>query len=224
MDERYDAAIFDFGGVLTTSVRGSFEAYERAVGLPQGTLLNAFLHREADQEPHYHLLERGEITEGEFFSRMIERVRAMTGAELAVPSDLSEFRRRMFDGLQPNAAMLDAAARIGRHYRTAILSNNVREWRDWRDMVAHAGFQVIVDSSEVGTRKPEPQIYHLTCRMLDVPPARAVFVDDIPWNVEGAEAIGLTAIRFTTTDEVLAALAACFPRAFPAERNGAPDA
>jgi FMN phosphatase YigB (HAD superfamily) len=49
---------------------------------------------------------------------------------------------------------------------------------------------------------------------LGVPPARAAFVDDIETNVEGARAVGLTAIRFTTTGEVLDRLRPLFPRAF----------
>ena len=214
MSDRYDAAIFDFGGVLTTSVRGSFASYEQSIGLPEGSLLKAFLHAEEGEEPHYHLLERGEISEVEFFGRMIERVGELTGVAIPVPQDPSDIRRRMFDGLQPNEEMLAAAARIGHHYKTAILSNNVREWREWRDMVAHAGFRVIIDSSEVGARKPEPEIYRMTCELLEVEPDRAVFVDDIPWNIEGAEQVGLTAIRFTSTDEVLDALRGFFPRAF----------
>lgn len=214
MGAMFDAAIFDFGGVLTTSIRGSFASYEESLGVPEGSLLKAFLHAEEGEEPHYHLLERGEISEVEFFGRMIERVGTLTGVEVPVPEDPSDIRRRMFDGLAPNEEMLAAAARIGRHYKTAILSNNVREWREWRDMVAHAGFQVIVDSSEVGKRKPEPEIYEMTCELLGVQPQRAVFIDDIPWNIEGAEQVGLTAIRFTTTDEVLAALRGFFPLAF----------
>jgi len=222
MHDPFEAAIFDFGGVLTTPIRASFELYEQEAGLPEGSLLKAFLHAEDGEEPHYHALERGEIPERDFFTRMIEQIEAMTGIAFEQSEDPSEFRRRMFARLEPNTAMLDAARRIGGRYRTAILSNNVREWTEWRAMVAPGAFHLIIDSCEVGTRKPEPEIYHLTCRRLGVEPSKAVFVDDIPWNVEAAEKIGLTAIRFTETEEVLAALATYFPRAF--EPEGAVDA
>ena len=80
-------------------------------------------------------------------------------------------------------------------------------------MEAHI-FDLIVDSSHEGMRKPEPEIYLLTCERLGVSPDRAAFVDDIPMNVEGAEAVGLHAIRFTTTEEVIEQLRPLFPRAF----------
>jgi putative hydrolase of the HAD superfamily len=63
-------------------------------------------------------------------------------------------------------------------------------------------------------RKPEPEIYLLTCEKLGVEPERAAFVDDIPTNIEGATAVGLHAIQFTKTDEVIDQLRPLFPRAF----------
>jgi putative hydrolase of the HAD superfamily len=94
------------------------------------------------------------------------------------------------------------------------LTNNVREWTDWREWVEAHIFDLIVDSSEVGMRKPEPEIYLLTCEKLGVKPERAAFVDDIPTNIEGASAVGLHAIQFTKTEEVIDQLRPLFPRAF----------
>jgi putative hydrolase of the HAD superfamily len=75
-------------------------------------------------------------------------------------------------------------------------------------------FDLIVDSSHEGMRKPEPEIYTVTCERLGVSPHRAAFVDDIPTNVEGAQAVGLHAIQFTNTEEVIEQLRPLFPRAF----------
>ena len=120
----------------------------------------------------------------------------------------------LFGSIKRNDEMIAAAVRIGAHYKTAILTNNVKEWTDWREWVEAHIFDLIVDSSHEGMRKPEPEIYLLTCERLGVSPDRAAFVDDIPMNVEGAEAVGLHAIRFTTTEEVIEQLRPLFPRAF----------
>jgi epoxide hydrolase-like predicted phosphatase len=125
-------------------------------------------------------------------------------------------RKHLFGGLRRNEEMILAAATIGQHYKTGILTNNVKEWVGWRDMVDAHLFHVVVDSSEVGLRKPEPEIYLLTCERLGVEPERAAFVDDLAPNIEGAASVGLHAIPFTTSEEVLDQLRPLFPRAFAA--------
>jgi putative hydrolase of the HAD superfamily len=94
-------------------------------------------------------------------------------------------------------------------YKTAILTNNVREASaDWRAMLdVDALFDVVIDSSEVGMRKPNPAIYLLALEQLGVDdPSRAVFIDDAPGNVEGARAAGLHALLFEDAESCLTAL------------------
>jgi putative hydrolase of the HAD superfamily len=209
-----DAAIFDFGGVLTTSILASFNEFERTLELDDGTLVDAFRHEAESGEPAFFLLEKGLISEGEFYDRMLRNLREFTGKDIQFPQDPVEVRRMLFGAIRRNDDMIAAAVRIGAHYKTAILTNNVREWTDWREWVEAHIFDLIVDSSEVGMRKPEPEIYLLTCEKLGVKPERAAFVDDIPTNIEGATAVGLHAIQFTKTDEVIDQLRPLFPRAF----------
>lgn len=64
-------------------------------------------------------------------------------------------------------------------------------------------FPVIVISAEEGLSKPHPDIYRRTCERLGKSPAECLFVDDRPSNVAGAEAVGLAAIRFASSDETI---------------------
>lgn len=215
MDHELNAAIFDFGGVLTTPIRAAFAEFERSLDLPDGSIVRAFIHAQDGAEPDFFLLEKGLLSEAEFYARMLGRLRALTGRDdVAFPEDPATVRAKMFGALRRNDDMIAAAVRIGAHYKTAILSNNVKEWTDWRTFVDAHIFDLVVDSSEEGLRKPDPEIYLLTCERLGVSPERAAFVDDIPANVRGAEAVGLRAIQFTTTDEVVDRLRPLFPRAF----------
>ncbi len=218
MNEPYDAAIFDFGGVLTSPIRQSFAAFERSLGVPEQAILDAFRSSMTEgEEPSFFRLERGEITEGEFYRDMHRRLCRHVGYEVPFPDDPGDVRRRMFGALERNEPMIEAAHRIAGHYKTAILTNNVKEWKDWRDWIEAHVFDHIIDSSEVGMRKPEEGIYRLTCERLGVEPARAVFVDDIPTNCDGATAFGLRAIHFSSHEDVIPQLREAFPRAF----NGA---
>ena len=47
-------------------------------------------------------------------------------------------------------------------------------------------FDVVVESSKVGVRKPEPRFYEIACELLDVEPAECVFLDDLGVNLKPA--------------------------------------
>jgi len=80
----------------------------------------------------------------------------------------------------------------------ALLTNNVREFGDtWRaTFPVDELFPLVVDSSEVGMRKPDPAIYQHTCALLAVRPDAAVFVDDVEENVASAARVGLQTVHF----------------------------
>jgi putative hydrolase of the HAD superfamily len=127
---------------------------------------------------------------------------------------LDEFTERWWAAMAPEPAtqaLVAAARRAG--YRTALLTNNVREWEPrWRSMLpVDELFDVVVDSAFVGLRKPDPAIYRLTCDRLGVAPEACVFVDDLEANVAAARELGMTAVHLRAPDQavraVLAALA-----------------
>jgi epoxide hydrolase-like predicted phosphatase len=81
-------------------------------------------------------------------------------------------------------------------YRTALITNNVAEFSDgWRAMIPVDDlFELVVDSSQVGMRKPNPQIFTSTLEQLGVSADESVFLDDAPGNVAAARALGMHAI------------------------------
>src|SRR5207248_5923611 len=97
-----------------------------------------------------------------------------------------------------------------RGYRTAVVTNNVREYGSaWRGMVpVDELFDAIIDSSELGVRKPDPRIFHLALDALGgIPADRAVLVDDALGNITGAQALGMHTVlvgedRLAAMDEL----------------------
>ena len=69
-------------------------------------------------------------------------------------------------------------------------------------------FDVIVQSSVVGCRKPEPQFYEIACRQLGVEPSSCVFLDDLGVNLKPARAMGMITIKMSDPTQTLAELAA----------------
>ena len=94
-------------------------------------------------------------------------------------------------------------------YRTALVTNNAREFRRaWRRLLpVDELFGTVVDSSEVGVRKPDPAIFRIALERLDVPAERALFLDDYEGNVRAAASLGIRSIRVDAEGrEALAAL------------------
>ena len=199
------ALISDFGGVLTTPLSVGFLAYQQEAGVSLEELGRAMQRAtEAHGDHPLFVLERGEISEREFARRLEE--------QLDGRFDLGRLRELYFERLDPNPAMI---AYIGalreRGLRTALLTNNVREWEPlWRSKLPELDdiFEVVVDSAFVGMRKPEPEIYELTLERLGdgLVAEECLFVDDIEVNCEAARALGMRAVRFVDATQAIAEL------------------
>ena len=200
------AIICDFGGVLTTPLHHGFEEYEQESGISPRQLGEAMGKAMAEHGDHpLFELERGEITEEEFGRRL--------AAHLGPAFDLGRMRDVYVGSVRPNRQMIEFVGELrGRGMRTALCTNNVREWEPlWRSKLPeiHELFEVIVDSGFVGTRKPEPEIYELTLeRRGGLPAEQCLFVDDLDVNCEGARKLGMSAVRFSEADEAIAQIGA----------------
>ena len=80
--------------------------------------------------------------------------------------------------------------------RLGVLTNNVLEFRDrWRSMMPFdEWFDDVVDSHEVGLRKPNPAIYQLALSRLGAEAGRTAFLDDVDSNVRAAAGVGIRAV------------------------------
>lgn len=200
------ALICDFGGVLTTPLHHGFEEYEQESGISPQQLGEAMGKAMAEHGDHpLFELERGEIAEEEFGRRL--------GAHLGPEFDLGRLRDVYVGHLEPNRRMIDYVAELrGRGLRTALCTNNVREWEPlWREKLPELDelFEVVVDSAFVGMRKPEPEIYALTLERLGgIAAGECVFVDDLDPNCEAARELGMSAVRFGDAEQAIAEIEA----------------
>ena len=69
-------------------------------------------------------------------------------------------------------------------------------------------FDVVVESSKVGIRKPELGFYTRACELLEVAPAECVFLDDLGINLKPAKAMGMTTIKVGDPAQAIADLEA----------------
>ncbi len=201
------AVIFDFGGVILTSPFEAFARYEADNGLPSGFLrqLNA-----TDPDTNaWARLERSEVDLAGFAELFEAEARAAGHAV-----DGRAVLALLVGKLRPQ--MVDALRRCHDRLKTALLTNNFVAVDPGADGASPVGpmsevlghFDVIVESSRVALRKPDPAIYRLVCDELGVEPDEAVFLDDLGVNLKPARAMGMATIKVTDPDQALAELEA----------------
>ena len=185
------AVLIDFGGVITTSVLEALEEFGGSLGASTGLILKVLGH---DSAARKLLVEHecGRIDAEVFDRGFAGRLRAH-GVEVR-PAGLSA---RMQSGLrrdEDTMRLIEELRATG--VPIALVSNAFG-----RD--CYAGFDLdaladaVVISSEVGVRKPSRRIYAIACERLGIDPRRAVMVDDLQQNLDGAARIGIAGVLHT---------------------------
>ena len=179
----HTALIVDYGGVLTSDIWVAFGEFCDAEGLEPEAVKDLF---RSNPEAMRLLrgLETGELDEVTFEPQF---------AELLGVSDSEGLIGRLFGGLGPDDQMIGAVRTARRSgVKTGLITNS------WGlgiyDRAPVDLFDETVISGDVGLHKPQPEIYLLACDRLRVAAGDCVFVDDLRENVQGAEAVGMTAI------------------------------
>lgn len=201
-DRAFDAVIFDFGGVFTTSPVSNFAAFEEAHGLPSrflGSVIKANHHDNA-----WARFERAEISLEIFDTAFAAETRAagheVTGRQLVSLIALT-WRWDMINAL----AQIKSAG-----FKTGCITNNLPDL-DSKAMMASdedrstvaeifSNFDHVIESSKAGMRKPEPRIYEAMCEALDVPASRSIFLDDLGINLKPAKTMGMATIKVPLDD------------------------
>jgi putative hydrolase of the HAD superfamily len=202
------AVIWDFGGVLTTSPFEAFDRYERARGLPTGYLraINA-VNPDTNAWARF---ERAEIDaaafDALFLAESSARGHAVAGRDI-IPLLSGEIR----------PAMVSALKACKQRFKVGCITNNVASGRGAGMAASEAGrravaevmglFDVVIESSKAGVRKPDPAIYRMMCDRLGVPAEACLYLDDLGINCKPAAALGMTAIKVVSEAQALADLA-----------------
>ena len=207
-ERRFEAVIFDFGGVITASPFEAFNRLEAERGLPQD-----FVRRVNATNPDsnaWALFERAEISAAEFDALFAAEAQALGHAleGAAVLAVLS-------GSIRP--AMVSALDILkGEGYRLACITNNVPAGHgagmarsgDKADAYEQvfARFEHVIESSKAGVRKPDPRIYQMMCENLGLEPAACIYLDDLGINCKPAAQLGMHAIKVTSGEQALADL------------------
>jgi putative hydrolase of the HAD superfamily len=197
------AVFWDFGGVLTSSPFEGFAAYERERGLPSG-----FIRSVNATNPDTNAwagFERGHLALDAFVLQF--EAEALAAGETV---DARALLGTLGGELRPT--MVEAVRRCHERLRTGLLTNNFKVSEDGAGESAYAPvlehFDVVVESSRAGMRKPDPDFYRTACELLEVDASQAVFLDDLGVNLKPARAMGMRTIKVVDPDDAIRELEA----------------
>ena len=187
------------GGVIVSGPWEGFAAYERANGLPEG-LIRRINSTDSDFNA-WARMERGELGLQEF-AAAFEAEAAALGYQVDGMAVLNGLGGELLP------SMAEAVRRCSEQMKTGLLTNNYAPMASSErsaEMAEVMGwFDVVIESSVVGVRKPDPAFYMLACEALGIEPSACVFLDDLGVNLKPARAMGMTTIKVIDPDEALA--------------------
>ena len=198
------AVLWDFGGVITTSPFEAFNRFELEWGIPEDFIRT--INATNPETNAWAQFESSQISLDEFDVAFAEESRTRgheMGGKQVVELLSGDIRPRMVDMLKQCKA----------NYQIACITNNVKSGSG-PGMAGNAEkanavrgimelFDLVVESSIEGIRKPNPDIYTLTCERLGVAPEHSVFLDDLGINLKPARALGMHTIKVLNEEQAI---------------------
>ena len=189
------AAIFDIGGVLTSSPVIAIRDYLSVEGVDYAVLGPMI----ADHDLAWSRWERSEITGEQFIDQFEAEAR-----ERGVAVSAEGVMNAAFGTQSVRDDMVNVVRHLRGKIRLGCITNNVlRDDSRPRTLDIYDLFEHVIESAKSGMRKPDPRIYHAACEALSVQPEEAVFLDDIGVNLKGAKAVGMITIKVDHTTSAI---------------------
>ncbi len=210
------AVLFDFGGVLTSSVIDAFGEFGR-VDCGDRDLPLKLLGSDPESQRLLTDHEEGRLDDDGFENGFAARLRAH-GADVVAEGLIARMQSRLVrdeDTVQLVATLRDAGVPVG------LLSNSLgRDCYVGFDLPAL--FDAVTISGQEGVRKPSRRLYEIGCERLGAHPSEVVMVDDLAQNIDAAERLGMAGVVHRTAAgtarELERLLGTELARSLPAQR------
>ena len=183
------AIIFDYNGVMT--VQGLFDSLEQEYAVKQGKDLQ--LIRKIRKQ-YWDLARVGAISSHLFWENVAR----------ALDYDPICLRKEWIGSFSARRGMRSLAGKLRKRYKTALLTNEIRDWLEEEIMRQNLNtyFEVIFASYEAGVAKPDPTIFSLLLTRLDVSAQECIFIDDQEKNILAAQQLGFDTITFESLSQL----------------------
>ena len=195
---KYKAIIWDFGGVITSSPFDAFNEFEEVNGLPKDII------RTINSENHdinaWAQFESNSITIDQFDDLFLKEAKAK-GFDIKG----RDIIKLLKGSIREN--MVSFLRELKSNFKLGCITNNVKpsseENTDNETKEAMSIFDHVIESSIVGIRKPNPEIYMMSCDALNVSPDQCIYLDDLGINLKPARELGMTTIKVIQPEDAI---------------------
>ena len=195
---KYKAIIWDFGGVITSSPFDAFNEFEEVNGLPKDIIRT--INSENPDMNAWAQFESNSITIDQFDDLFLKEAKAK-GFDIK-GRDIIKFLK---GSIREN--MVSFLRELKSDFKLGCITNNVKpsseENTDNETKEAMSIFDHVIESSIVGIRKPNPEIYMMSCDALNVSPDQCIYLDDLGINLKPARELGMTTIKVIQPEDAI---------------------
>lgn len=179
------AVIFDFGGVLVRTVDyGPRHAWDARLGLPPGSV-----ERVVHGLPEWRAAQTGTLPLDAYWQAVAHNLGLSA-------SDIRQLAIDFYSGDALDTTVVDYVHTLRRDgHPVGLLSNDSPALQQRLDTlgITHL-FDPLIISALIGVMKPDPAAYRAALRGRS--PEKAIFIDDLSANIEGARAVGIHGILY----------------------------
>ena len=195
---KYKAIIWDFGGVITSSPFEAFNNFEEANGLPKDIIRT--INSENPDMNAWAQFESNSITIDEFNDLFLKEAKAK-GFDIKG----RDIIKLLKGSIREN--MVSFLRELKSDFKLGCITNNVKsssqENTDNETEEVMSIFDHVIESSIVGIRKPNPEIYMMSCDALNVSPNQCIYLDDLGINLKPARKLGMTTIKVIEPEDAI---------------------
>ena len=195
---KYKAIIWDFGGVITSSPFEAFNQFEEANGLPKDIIRT--INSENPDTNAWAKFESNSVTIDVFNDLFLKEAKAK-GFDIKG----RDIIKLLKGSIRKN--MVSFLRELKSDFKLGCITNNVKssseENNDNGTKEAMSLFDHVIESSIVGIRKPNPEIYMMSCDALKVSPDQCIYLDDLGINLKPARELGMTTIKVIQPEDAI---------------------
>ena len=195
---KYKAIIWDFGGVITSSPFDAFNEFEEVNGLPKDIIRT--INSENPDMNAWAQFESNSITIDQFNDLFLKESKAK-GFDIKG----RDIIKLLKGSIREN--MVSFLRELKSNFKLGCITNNVKpsseENTDNETKEAMSIFDHVIESSIVGIRKPNPEIYMMSCDALNVSPDQCIYLDDLGINLKPARELGMTTIKVIQPEDAI---------------------
>jgi len=189
-EDKIEAIVFDFGGVLSTPGKIDFFCKRYATKLNKNPKEFMELIKE-----NWNKAQIDKIKSSLFWTKATEFLEVNPG----------KFRQDLLNSFKFQEGVLTIIKILKEKYKLGLLTNQIEDWLEEviREHKLDGVFDVIVTSYESKIAKPDISIFKETIERLKVKPSECVYIDDLEKNIPSAQKLGMKTILFENNKQLI---------------------